>query len=76
MLAFLYTILGDFMAIVQTNINYTYEVMRSDLYNLISTYPFLQMQNVGYSVLGKSLPVIRLGRGPKQVFYSGSFHRK
>lgn len=64
------------MAIVQTNINYTYEVMRSDLYNLIFTYPFFQMQNVGYSVLGKPLPVIRLGRGPKQVFYSGSFHRK
>lgn len=62
------------MAIVQTNVNYTYEKMRSDLYQLNSTYPFLQVQWVGYSVLGKPLPVIRLGRGAKQVFYSASFH--
>ena len=62
------------MAIVQTNINYTYETMMSNLHELNNTYPFLQIQNTGYSVLGKSIPVIRLGRGRKQVFYSASFH--
>lgn len=74
LLLFEYTILGDFMAIVQTNINYTYEIMRSNLYELNATYPFLQIQSVGYSVLGKPLPVVRLGHGPNQVFYSASFH--
>ena len=48
------------MAIVNTNINYTYETMASNLHELNAKYPFLQIQNVGYSVLGKSLPVIRL----------------
>ncbi len=62
------------MEIVQTNINYTYETMISDLHKLNLTYPFLQIQNTGYSVLGKRLPVIRLGRGAKKVFYSASFH--
>ncbi|MEE0866270.1 MAG: M14 family metallocarboxypeptidase [Clostridia bacterium] len=62
------------MAIVQTNINYTYEIMRSDIYELNITYPFLQVQNIGFSVLGKQLPIIRLGRGEKEVFYSASFH--
>lgn len=62
------------MAIVKTNINYTYETMISDLHKLNTTYPFLQIQNAGYSVLGKSLPVVRLGRGLKKVFYSASFH--
>lgn len=62
------------MAIVKTNINYTYETMISDLHKLNTTYPFLQIQNAGYSVLEKSLPVIRLGRGQKEVFYSASFH--
>ena len=57
------------MAIVQTNINYTYETMMSNLHELNNTYPFLQIQNTGYSVLGKSIPVIRLGRGRKQVVY-------
>lgn len=63
-------------SIVQTNINYTYSIMRSDLYELNITYPFLQIDTVGYSVLGKPIPVVRLGRGPKQVFYSASFHAK
>ena len=62
------------MAIVQTNINYTYEIMKSDIYKLNVTYPFLQVQNIGFSVLGKQIPIIRLGRGSKEVFYSASFH--
>ena len=62
------------MAIVQTNINYTHEIMMSNLHELNNTYPFIQIQNVGFSVLGKSIPVIKLGRGKKQVFYSGSIH--
>ena len=62
------------MAIVQTNINYTYEIMKSHIYELNITYPFLQVQNIGFSVLGKQLPVLRLGRGSKEVFYSASFH--
>ena len=62
------------MAIVQTNTNYTYEIMRSNIYELNRSYPFIQVQNIGYSVLGKQLPIIRLGRGEKEVFYSASFH--
>ena len=62
------------MKIVQTNINYTYEIMRYNLYELVFAYPFLQMQNTGYSVLGRPIPVIRLGHGNKKVFYSASFH--
>lgn len=48
------------MTIVQTNINYTYETMMYNLHELNNTYPFLQIQNTGYSVLGKKIPVIRL----------------
>ena len=62
------------MAIVQTNINYTHEIMMANLHELNNTYPFIQIQNVGFSVLGKSIPVIKLGRGRKQVFYSASIH--
>lgn len=64
------------MAIVQTNINYTYETMMQNLSELINTYPFIQIQNSGYSVLGKSIPVIKLGKGINKVFYSASIHRK
>ena len=50
--------------------------MKSHIYELNITYPFLQVQNIGFSVLGKQLPIIRLGRGEKEVFYSASFHAK
>ena len=64
------------MSIVKTNIYYTYEIMMDNLYELNQTYPFLQIQNIGFSVLGKSIPVIRLGMGKNHVFYSGTIHRK
>ncbi len=63
------------MAIVKTNINYTYETMIKDLYELNNSYPFIQIQNSGFSVLGKSIPVIKLGNGNNKVFYSASIHR-
>ena len=64
------------MSIVKTNIYYTYEIMMDNLYELNQTYPFIQIQKFGFSVLGKSIPVIRLGMGKKHVFYSGAIHRK
>lgn len=66
--------IGDFMAIVKTNINYTYDIMISNIYELNTLYPFLQVQIEGFSVLGKPIPAIRLGHGSKHVFYAGSFH--
>ncbi len=62
------------MAIVQTNINYTYESMIKNILELRFLYPFLRIENLGYSVLGKSIPVIKLGQGSNEVFYSGSYH--
>ena len=63
------------MAIVKTNINYTYETMMSNLHELNNSYPFIQIQNSGFSVLGKYIPVIKLGNGNNKVFYSASIHR-
>ena len=35
-------------------------------------YPFLQVQNIGTSVLGKNIPLLSLGEGDKCVFYIGA----
>ena len=40
------------MSIVKTDINYTYEIMMSNIYELNNKFSFLQVQNAGYSVLG------------------------
>ena len=47
--------------IVNTNTNYNYNQMIKDISVLKSMYSFLQTQNIGYSVLGKPIPVLRLG---------------
>ncbi len=62
------------MSIVSTNVNYTYNLLRSNLISLNSLYPFLNIQIVGNSVMGKNIYVIKLGKGPNKVFYSGGIH--
>lgn len=62
------------MSIVSTNVPYHSNMLRQNLSLLLRTYPFLNVQTVGNSVLGKPIYVIKLGHGPRKVFYSGSIH--
>ena len=62
------------MSIVSTNVSYSSDILRQNLSLLLRTYPFLNVQTVGNSVLGKPIYVIKLGRGPKKVIYSASIH--
>lgn len=62
------------MAIVSTNINYSYSLMQQNLIDLNRTYPFINVQVAGNSVLGKNIYVVKLGIGSKKVFYSASIH--
>lgn len=61
-------------SIVKTDIRYTYNILISNIRELKRKYPFLKVESVGRSVLGKQIPYIRIGRGSKEIFYSGSFH--
>ena len=54
---FAYIILGGFMSIVSTNRFYTSELLYSDIRDLLSTYPFLQSEIIGFSILRKSHPI-------------------
>lgn len=60
--------------VVDTNINYTYDILESDLRGLKARYPFITIGSAGKSVLGRELYYVRLGIGPNQVFYNGSHH--
>lgn len=62
------------MSIVPTNVNYNSFLMLENLIMLNRTYAFLNIQSVGKSVLGKNIYAVKLGRGPKKVFYSASIH--
>ena len=62
------------MNIVPTNVLYNSYLLRQNLILLNHAYPFLNIQVVGNSVLGKPIYVVKLGNGPHKVFYSGSIH--
>ena len=66
--------LGDVMSIVSTNIPYNYNVFQNDLNLLNNTYPFLQIQTIGYSVLGQRIYSIKIGNGANNVLYTAAFH--
>lgn len=60
--------------IVKTNINYNSDILSKNVNDLKLAYPFLEIGEIGKSVLGKPLTYIKVGSGNREVFYNGSFH--
>lgn len=60
--------------VVDTNVNYTYDILKNDLAGLKARYPFITIGSAGKSVLGRDLYYIKLGTGPNQVFYNAAHH--
>lgn len=60
--------------IVPANRNYYYELMMQNISELKAKYSFLKMGNIGYSVLDKQIPYIKIGNGLAEVLYHASIH--
>lgn len=60
--------------VVDTNINYTYDIMEKDIQGLRVRYPFIEVGVAGKSVLGRNLYYLKLGSGPNEVFYNAAHH--
>lgn len=60
--------------LVPTQVPYSSQLVAWLVEGLHVRYPFIRYEQAGQSVLGKSLWVLRIGQGRKQVFYNASFH--
>jgi len=49
------------------------ELMRT-LGELFEKYPFAEVSEIGKSVMNKSIPIIKIGRGDKKILYVGAHH--
>ena len=67
-------IIIPFGNIVQTDINYTSQILDLNFNSLQTIYPFLKNGSIGNSVLLRPIKYFRFGKGPKEVLYVGSTH--
>ncbi len=65
---------GGLGFIIPTNISYSYSILQINLNSLKRLYPFLEISSAGKSILGNNIPVIKIGNGSNEVFYSGAIH--
>ena len=50
------------------------EAGRKSLLSLLSRYPALSLSSLGKSVLGRDIPLVRVGHGRRAVLYVGAHH--
>ncbi|WP_264738550.1 M14 family metallopeptidase [Cytobacillus firmus] len=60
--------------IVSGRRNYDYQALTADISILSDIYPFIKVNTIGRSVLGKPIQEMRLGKGNKKVQINASFH--
>ena len=65
---------GGLGFIVPTNIRYSYSILQINLNSLKELYPFLEISSIGRSINGNDIPMIKIGNGENEVFYSASIH--
>ncbi|HWO77630.1 MAG TPA: M14 family metallopeptidase [Bacillus sp. (in: firmicutes)] len=60
--------------IIEGRVNYDSSRFQEDLSALVEIYPFIKIEQIGESVLGKPLTELRIGRGERMIHFNASFH--
>lgn len=59
---------------ININTAFDYVKYQSAINALAEDYPFLQVETIGKSVMGKSIHALRIGRGYETVLFAAAFH--
>lgn len=62
------------MAIVKTDVPFTYALCEQTIAELVKTYPFLRTEVLVESAYGRNVRTLVIGNGPRKVIYSGAWH--
>jgi len=60
--------------VVPTNVPFTSQVLQYCIRGLTARYPFLAAQDIARTKQGKPVTLLRVGTGPRRVFYNASHH--
>lgn len=53
---------------------YDYQRLTKDIHSLMENYEIAEGFNIGKSIMDKSIPCIRIGKGNKKILLAGAFH--
>lgn len=60
--------------VVPENVSYCNKLIEEITAGLQARYPFLEVSYYGKSALGRDLPLLKVGNGPKTLFVNAGFH--
>lgn len=60
--------------IIPTDVNYTYDILKTNIMGLTKRYPFIQVSSIGKSVLGRELFMLKIGTGKKKIHVNCTHH--
>ena len=53
---------------------FDYQELKNKIYELKDKFDFIEVNTIGKTILGKSIPLITIGEGKKNIIYIGSHH--
>ncbi len=57
-------------------IEHDYETLRRELYALVGKYPFLRLERLGKTVMGREILALEIGKRPAYTLFAAAFHGK
>lgn len=58
------------------SVEHDYGTLRQELYALVGKYPFIHLERLGKTVMGREILALEIGKRPAYTLYAAAFHGK